>query len=275
MPLQALYESREAIPEEFRESSLFEERGGQFHMVRIDGLATDADVSRMRRALDSEKNDHAGSKSKLSSFLKLNLSAEELQTTLDRIPELEASAGTMDDEKLQKLLSARMNGKLAPLERELEGLRTGATEKDAIILGFQQENTRRTISDDVRTAAKKLKVLSSAEEDAVMLAERVFGVSEDGIVLTRDNVGVTPGLTTDQWLTDMQEKRPHWWPTTSGGGAPGSKGGPGMSGNPWSNKNWNMTAQGAYIREHGSEKAVQMAKSAGTSVGGKRPVVKS
>jgi hypothetical protein len=35
-----------------------------------------------------------------------------------------------------------------------------------------------------------------------------------------------------------------------------------------------MTQQGAYIKEHGRAKADQMAKLAGTTVGGQRPAAK-
>jgi len=76
------------------------------------------------------------------------------------------------------------------------------------------------------------------------------------------------------FLTEMQDKRPHWWPKSVGGGAGGSGNGFGGAANPWTAENWNMTQQGAYVKENGMDKATQMAKAAGTTVGGMKPAAK-
>jgi hypothetical protein len=123
----------------------------------------------------------------------------------------------------------------------------------------------------VRKARIAAKVIDSAEEDALLLAERMFEVSEDGRVTTRDGVGVTPGVEPDVWFTEMQAKRIHWWPPSEGGGARGGKGGNGVGSNPWSTKNWNITAQMQYVTQHGEEKGRQMAELAGSSLGAIAP----
>lgn len=41
--------------------------------------------------------------------------------------------------------------------------------------------------------------------------------------------------------------------------------------NPWLPENWNLTAQGAYIREYGLEVAKGKAKKAGTKIGAPAP----
>lgn len=41
--------------------------------------------------------------------------------------------------------------------------------------------------------------------------------------------------------------------------------------NPWTYKDWNLTAQGQIVRKYGLEKAHEMAKAADTTVGGPRP----
>jgi hypothetical protein len=41
--------------------------------------------------------------------------------------------------------------------------------------------------------------------------------------------------------------------------------------NPWTYKDWNVTAQGQVVVKYGLEKAEQMAKAADTTVGGLRP----
>ena len=81
---------------------------------------------------------------------------------------------------------------------------------------------------------------------------------------------MAPGLKVDGWLREMQKMRPHWWPETEGSGAGG--GGPLGNGaaNPFSAKNWNLTEQGKIYREN-PVLADQLAKSAGTKVGGPKP----
>lgn len=120
-------------------------------------------------------------------------------------------------------------------------------------------------------AARDLKVVDSALEDVELYGERLFEVQEDGTVVTRDGVGVTPGLSPKQWLEDMQGKRPHWWGPTAGGGAGGSRGANTGAGNPWSAEGWNMTEQGNIIRTKGRAEADRLAKLAGTTVGGPQP----
>jgi len=47
-----------------------------------------------------------------------------------------------------------------------------------------------------------------------------------------------------------------------------------MADNPFTHDNWNLTKQGAIVKEHGTAKAEQMAKAAGTTVGGPQPTAK-
>jgi hypothetical protein len=72
----------------------------------------------------------------------------------------------------------------------------------------------------------------------------------------------------------MQKQRPHWWPTSAGGGAGGGGGGFGGEPNPFSAEHWNLTAQGAIIRDKGTAAAETLAKAAGTKIGATRPPLK-
>jgi hypothetical protein len=126
----------------------------------------------------------------------------------------------------------------------------------------------------VLDACVKSKVVDEARADVIMLANQVFEVGDDGkTVQTKENpYGVTLGLSPEVFLGEMQDKRPHWWPTSVGGGAQGSGNTFGTgAGNPWANDTWNMTKQGEYVRANGLDKAEQMAKAAGTTIGGRKP----
>lgn len=195
----------------------------------------------------------------------------DIQAKLDKIPELETLAnGKFDDKKLDQLVEARIGARVAPIERERDQLKTQLGDANTALDAFRVKDNQRVIADAVRAAALELKVTDSAIEDAIMYAERVFGVDETGKVLTKDGVGVTPGLEAKVWLTDMQTSRPHWWGPSQGGGAPGSRTGNGNVKNPFSAENWNLTEQGNLLRTNRSQ-AEQMAKAAGTFIGGPKP----
>ena len=270
--LKATYTSLDDVPENFRE--LFEERGGIFHIAKIEGIKTDADVSRIQRGLEAERNAHNQLKATVSGFLG-DKKFDDIQSILDRVPELEAAAaGKLDPQKIEELTEARLRTKLAPVERELNGLRTALSEKDQKLAAYEARDRQRAIHDHVRQAATAMKVIPSAIEDIAMLAERIFEVDAENRVTVKDGVGTTPGVTADIWLGEMQAKRPHWWPASVGGGAGGSGGGGGGVGNPWSADHWNMTEQGNYVRTHGEAKAAQAAAAVGSRLGATRPTVK-
>jgi len=263
MALKAVYDKQDDIPEAHRD--LFVEKGDKWE-IQVEGMKTTADVDRLSTSLEKERTDHKETKAKLKPFSGLNL--EDVQAKLDKYDELEALAGTktIDDDKINELVEKRIKTQLAPIQRENETLKASVAEKDTALTEFQKKDTKRTVNDTVRDAATKAKVRPEALPDVLLLGEHLFKPTEDGKVATAE------GLTPDLWLGDMQKQRPHWWPESSGGGSnPG--GGGQFSENPFSAENWNMTKQGQVLRES-PEKAEQMAKAAGTTVGGKKPETK-
>lgn len=275
MALKAIYDTQEEIPENFRE--LYTERSGKWELTGIEGVKTTADVERVQEALRKEKADHKTTKDKLKTFD--GIDPEQSAKDAQELEELRArvaagGGGQIDEEKLQKLVDAKVATLTAPLNRDLQKI---TKERDTLAEEngqYKQKETVRTITDAVRKAASGQKIVDTAMEDVLMLAERVFEISPEGAVLTRDNVGVTPGIAADIWLTEMQEKRPHWWPLAQGGGAGGGAGGGGMPNNPFSDEHWNLTLQGQMVRTDRA-KAERMAKAAGTTIGGARPAKKA
>ena len=279
MALNASYDAQDDIPEAFRE--LFTEREGKWELTGIAGMKTQADVDRVQTALEKERGEHKETKTKLKTFEHINL--EQFDKDQTEIVELrakvEAGAGDGFDEAkfneaVDKLATSRVATETAPLRRELDQMTERATGLETENGDFRQEKTNRIVTDAVRSAATGIKVIDTAVDDVLMLGERVFQVAEDGTVLTKEGVGVTPGIAPDIWLSEMQAKKPHWWPASTGGGANGSGQGSGFSSNPFSSEHWNLTEQGKAMREDPT-KADQMAKAAGTKVGGLRPAAKS
>jgi hypothetical protein len=253
--LKAKYAAETEVPEDYK--ALYEERGGEWVLVQIDGIKTEADVTRVQRALTAEKEAHKKTRQTFDDILD-GRKPEEVKAQLDRIPELEAATGQLDETKINTLVEARVKARITPIERERDQLKQQVTERDGKIVAFETKEKLRTVSEHVTAAARKAKVQESAIEDVVMHAERIFQIDE-GKVLTPE------GISPEVWLTDMGNRKPHWWGPTQGGGGRGGNGN-GFAGNPWTADNWSLTKQGEVMRQS-REKAEQMARAAGSSIG--------
>lgn len=229
------------------------------------------------RKLKDENGQHRiaarEAKAKLERYTSLG-DPDEVLSKLDRIPELEAAAeGKLDEAKISTIVETRVKAKLAPVERERDGLKTQLGELKTENDGLKGERRTRTIHDAVRGALRKSAGFQgTAEEDALLFAERMLDLDEEGRVVTKDGVGVTPGVDAAIWLQEMQPKKTHWWGPTVGGGAGGNRNGAAGGGgaNPFSHDHWNITEQGNIARAD-RRRAEQLAKAAGTTIGGGRP----
>ena len=273
LQLKAIYEKLEEIPEAFRE--LYTERDGKFAVSAIDGMKTQIDVDKLSEAARKERALHQETRQKLVVWNTLGKTPEEVQDLLDRMPELEAAAAGkgVDETKIEALVTSRLNRQLVPLQRQLTEKDTKLKELTDLTGVLQAERVTRTVHDNVRAAATKLKVIPEAMPDVLMLAERMLEIDEDGkTVRTKDQVGVTPGVSPEVWLTDMQRSRPHWWPPSQGTGAQGSGGGGGnlMGENPFSRPGWNLTLQGQILTKE-PERAKQLMRQAGCTSPGIMP----
>lgn len=274
MGLEAIHKDINDIPEQYRD--LYSERNGQFELTGVVGIKTQADVDKLNVAISKEREAHK--LTKLKANIWGDLEYQDTITKLDRIPELEAAAeeGGIDEVKMNELVEGRMKTRLAPIERENLQLKSAAAESDGVILKLQNKERKRLIRDKVHAVCVDAKILNTACGDALFLAESVFEIREDdGEIVTRDRVDVTPGIRAEDWLNEMRPKKPHWWPPSHGGGAGGSNGNSSYLGdNPWTAENWSATNQGFYLRQHGSDKANAAAKAAGSFFGSAVPPVK-
>jgi hypothetical protein len=280
MALKALVEKLDDVPEELRTEykEVTDNKGVKTFVLDIEGSIELHPAARVlkdelarRRLSEKAAKDEL---TKLAPFKALGDPAEVL-ARLDRIPELEAAAeGKLDENKINGLVETRIKSKIAPIERERDQHKSKVAELMAENEGFKVKEKQRSIADQVRSAVGKSKgFLAPAAEDAIVYAERMLEVNEDGHVVTKTGVGVTPGLNAEVWLQEMQTKKPHWWGATAGGGGTGGTGGGAAGENPFTHEHWNLTKQGQLMRADAA-KAAQMAKSAGTSIGGPKPAPK-
>ena len=266
MGLKIVEETLDLVEPAFH--TLYTEKEGKFVLTGIDGMKTDADISRLQSALVKERNDHKTVKEKYSVLG--DKDPVEILSLLDKIPELETLAnGKIDENKINDIVETRIKAKLSPLERMLEAEKVKSSNMESVVKRYEEKDKLATIQSTVRKAAVAANVRPEAIDDALVFAERLFELTPEGAVIAKENSGVTQGIDPTMWLSDLQSKKPHWWGETVGGGAGGSNGFRGVS-NPWSADNWNMTEQGKLYNKNPS-KAEQMARAAGTTIGGQKP----
>lgn len=278
--LKTIYEKADDIPEGYAE--LYVERGGKFELHGIEGVKTQADVDRVSEALRKEKADHKTAKDALAKFGELE--PDKIHASLEELEEAKAQLATavkdgkVDENAVQERIEAAVTRAVGPLNRDKQALERAldaqkkiVTEKDGEIGTLNGSIKRSKIEGILRDNAIAAKVIATAIDDAVMVGLGMFE-DVDGKYVTKDGVGVTPGLDPKEWYKDMQEKRPHWWPTSQGGHSRGGGAPLGSSAeNPWSRAGWNITKQGQYVRQHGEAKAAEAAKSVGSAMGQTKP----
>lgn len=267
MAIKAIVEKdkfEEEVPQQYRD--LYKEKNGKMELTEVEGIKTQGDIDRLQTSLVKERDEHKITKGKLSKFG--DRSPEDVEAVFARLPELELAAeGKLDDKRIDKLVETRITAKIAPVQRELENTKKTLLERDGEVKGFKEKERTRTIHDAVREAVGKSQgIVPSATEDILMYADRHFDIDETGKVITKDNVGVTPGIAPDVWLTEMGQKKAHWWGDSKGGGSSGNRGnGPAGGANPWKKETFNLTQQGQIVKSD-PNRAMQLARSAGVDL---------
>lgn len=264
-------DSLDGLPEEVAKE--YVEKDGKF-VIQVEGMKTQEDVNRVQNALNAERTAHTALKEKVKTTFG-DEKFETIREKLDKLPELEAAAaGNLDETKIATIVEGRLKAKTAPLERELNNVKSENVALKEQVQTFTTKEKGRTIADQIRTEAQKAKMLDGAIEDAVFLASSVMELQDDGVAVVKAATGFTEGLSAKDFVAQLQEKKPHWWGPTQGGGAGGNRGGgPSASNNPFSHEHWNLTKQGELIKSDRS-RAETLAKAAGTEIGGRRPAPK-
>lgn len=257
--IDAVVDSLDNVPEALHAE--YVAQGDKF-VLQVTGMKPQSEFDRLQSAHNKEKQDHSTLKQTVrSTFGEEKL--EDIRAKLDRIPELEASQGTIDEEKLNTIVEARVRTKLAPVERERDQFKVRVGELEGTVGELTTKEKKRLIRDKAREAGTAAKLRPEAMDDFLLLADTVFEVrADDNEVVVKDGTSFTAGVQPAVLLTDLQPKRPHWWGESAGGGAGGARDRQSANANPFSKAAWNMTAQGQ-LMESDPAKAEQMAKQAG------------
>jgi hypothetical protein len=257
--LNVIVESLDDVPEGAREH--YQERDGKFELD-LTGAFSQIDRDNLQESLRKEREVSAGAKGTVKLFGEWTPEkVAELETQHDQLT-IEVTAlkkeGGPTGEDVDKLVEARVMARIAPVERNLQRV-------TAENVGLKDENgklvssrSKDTVLREVLGAfsAKDLGANVDARPDVELWANGVFEVLEGGEVVSRDGVGLTPGLKPADILKDMKDQgvRRHWFGLTKGAGAGGGGGSPDTGDNPFtldkeSGKVKNLTQAAKMVRD--------------------------
>lgn len=232
MSLTAIVPDLGDVPSQFHE--LYTERNGQFEMTGVEGMKTQGDVDRLQEALRKERINSGDLRTRVSAFGENTPETiEELQSNLDETRiQLEAAGreGGPSPEDIDKMAESRVLARIKPLERQMKKQEAALLEITGERDVLKVDRNRSTLVSAVERAAqaKDIGVQKDviASGDIAAWGERHFEVV-DGLVVTRDVNGLTPGLSPEQAFQDIKEgnSRSYWFGPTVGAGASGGKGG--------------------------------------------------
>lgn len=167
---------------------------------------TAADLDRLKAALEAERAAHKETKTK----------GAERRTVYARTLGLAENA---NDEDIVAPLSGTDHAKaVASIQAERDELRAKVTK-------IEQERDAQHVESATSSALSKSGMIPANHEDAANLIRSMLTV-KDGKVVTKDGVpNVIPGMDPTQLFhATVKTLRPHWWPSSVGGGAVGSRG---------------------------------------------------
>jgi hypothetical protein len=123
--------------------------------------------------------------------------------------------------EVEALVEAAVARAVADLERANAALEVETRRLAAQVAAREEELARTAVEGALRAAAAAAGLVPAAVDDALARARRIFTLNEDGTPVARDAEGEA-SLTPAEWLETMKESAPHWWPPSSGAGAPGA-----------------------------------------------------
>lgn len=255
MALKMILASLEGVDD--TTAALYKERDGKFEL-QVEGGFSQIDVDKLRGAANAEREISKGVKAQLAAWGDRN--PEETIAILDKVPEMEILIAAGKNKLDNTQVEALAEGRVKPIRAQLEAEANKRKEAEAKVAEWVAKDQRRTILDTVRALAteSKAKPESYATElgGLMLLAERLFTINEQGVVVSRDGApDICHGLPAKEVWGEVQKAHSYLWPDSQGGGASGGSGGSGgVQGNPF--KANNMTERGRFVRENANRPEV-------------------
>lgn len=126
---------------------------------------------------------------------------------------------------IDTVLAKRADRMKAGFEKDLKLAQDAATNASS----RTEKYASRVLKGEVIGAATEAGVHKYAMEDAMLAASRDFELDDDGNPVAREGKYGKDGkpLTLKEWMAEMKDSRPHWFPATGNGGGAGHGGGNG------------------------------------------------
>jgi hypothetical protein len=175
--------------------------------------------------------------------------------------QVEAGGAGKNEEAIQKRIDAAVAREVNPLKRDLDKHKGEADTYKTQAAELSGQIRKSSLESELNKHAVKSKVKPEAVPD-ILRYQDVF--EQDEVTkkwVTKDGVGMTPGLDMETWFDERKSDRA-WWPESTGGGARGSNGGNAISGNPFAKGAGNLT-KASELMTSDPAKADQYARAAG------------
>lgn len=199
--------------------------GGQGSQITPEVQALiDAQISAAVSGLKAKNNELLGKIRESGDALKRyeGIDPDAVKTILQRFSD-DDEAKLIAAGKIDEVLTKRTERMKAGYEQETakERMAREAAEKRA------ERFTRRVLENSIRTEAGAAGIHQGAVEDALFRASSLFSLDDEGNPTAGDGVFGKDGkpLTLKEWMAEMKEKAPHWWPASINGGGAQSGGG--------------------------------------------------
>lgn len=179
-----------------------------------------------------EKNDQLiGEKRKLTELFG-DVDRDTLKSYVERLKTDEESR-LIAEGKVDEVMERRTERMRSSYQTQLDNAKKAAEDLEKQTQALQSKYHNTLIDNAVRDAAAKEGVVPSAIEDILIRARRNFEIDSDRLVSKDPDTGEirvgadgkTPYGASD-FIQDLKEKAPHFWPASSSGGySPGDTGG--------------------------------------------------
>lgn len=233
--------------------TLYEEDGSGRWVLKVEGAVP-------KKQLDDFRATNIELRRKVEAFG--DITAEEAIELKAKRSEFEAGN---DPKKIEALVEART----ADMKKTYEA-------EKAVLVGERDTLNGRlaehVIDGELLAAGTKAGLRSSAADDLIARGRRIFKVGADGkleAIGADGNPVYGPSgekLTPADWIGKLSKEAVHLFEPSTGAGTQGAGGrGTGGGKNPWAKDSWNLTEQGAAIREN-KDGARQLAAAAGVTL---------
>jgi hypothetical protein len=210
-----------------------------------------ASVQRLQTALNREREDHKATKAQ-------------------QLAPVRTALGLPEDAPLDTItttLSQRLGDIDAQVNAKTENI---AAERDAAVAEaakVRDEWNAHRIDAAVQLALQTSGIRPECFADATTILRGALEATEKGVVRTKAAPNIVPGQTPEQFIAgQLKSLRPHYWPTSVGGGARGGGVHPTTGGDTSAFRTGNVTGMMAYIARHGERAAIEACRRSGVPV---------